>query len=252
MRLSLEAEPDEQEERVSRQPPSSRCSSRLRRRLRKLSAPAGGVVFGYHNVPVLGENDRRSHVVREVRDDEAATVRRIFEMATAGVGLKTIAMALHADGVRSPRAHEGRQRSWAPSSIRTVLFDVLYKGDVLWGRTKKRDAWGRRKQRGRPTSEWVVTKLDRLRIVNDEVWANGHDSLRTRQKSFGLKRALPRLAVSRDSKYLLSGFVRCGVCGGSIVQSWQALKSVYRCWYNWSRGPAVCTNTLTVPRTTPT
>ena len=33
-----------------------------------------------------------------------------------------------------------------------------------------------------------------------------------------------------------------------IVQSWQARKSVYRCWYNWSRGPAVCTNTLTVPQ----
>ena len=34
---------------------------------------AGGVVFGYRSVPVLGEGDRRSHVVREVRDDEAAT-----------------------------------------------------------------------------------------------------------------------------------------------------------------------------------
>ena len=135
--------------------PSSRCSSRLRRRLRKLSAPAGGVVFGYRNVPVLGENDRRSHVVREVRDDEAATVRRIFEMATAGVGLKTIAMALHADGVRSPRAHEGRQRSWAPSSIRTVLFDVLYKGDVLWGAPRSGTPGAVASSAGvRPVSGW--------------------------------------------------------------------------------------------------
>jgi hypothetical protein len=38
----------------------------------------------------------------------------------------------------------------------------------------------------------------------------------------------------------------CGVCGGTIVQSWMALKSVYRCWYSWSRGRAVCSNTLTV------
>ena len=72
----------------------------------------------------------------------------------------------------------------------------------------------------------MVTKLDRLRIVSDELWASARDSLRTRQNSFGLKRALPRLAGSRDSKYLLSGFVRCGVCGGSIVQSCQALKYV--------------------------
>jgi DNA invertase Pin-like site-specific DNA recombinase len=51
---------------------------------------AGGAVFGYRNVPVLGEGDRRSHVVREIREDEAATVRHIFEMAARGVGLRAI------------------------------------------------------------------------------------------------------------------------------------------------------------------
>ncbi len=65
-------------------------------------------MFGYRNVPVLGEGDRRSHVTREIREDEAGTVRRIFELAAAGVGLKTIAMTLNAEGVGSPRAREGR------------------------------------------------------------------------------------------------------------------------------------------------
>ena len=132
--------------------------------------------------------------------------------------------------------------------MRTVLFNPLYKGEALWGRTKKWDAWGRRKQRARPTSEWVSTRLEHLRIVSDDLWANAHDSLGARRKSFGFKHALPRLGGSHESKYLLSGFVRCALCNGGIVQSWQARKSVYRCWYNWSRGPAVCTNTLTVPQ----
>ena len=38
--------------------------------------------------------------------------------------------------------------------------------------------------------------------------ASAHDSLRTRQKSFGLKRALPRLAGSCDSKYLPPGRIK--------------------------------------------
>ncbi len=42
----------------------------------------------------------------------------------------------------------------------------------------------------------MVTKVDRLRIVSDELWASAHDSLRARQKSFGLKRALPRLEAA--------------------------------------------------------
>src|SRR5438093_515115 len=207
---------------------------------------SGGAVFGYRNVPVLDEGGRRSHVVREIRNDEAAIVRRIFEMVASGDGQKKIAMALNAEGTRAPRPRPGRHRSWAPSSVRAILFKPLYKGEVVWGRTKKRDSWGRRKQRDRPANEWVVTKVEHLRVVSDELWGAAHDSLRARQKSFGFKRALPRLASARESKYLLSGFVRCGVCGGSIVQSLIALKSVYRCWYNWSRGSSVCSNTLTV------
>ncbi len=90
---------------------------------------AGGVVFGYRNAPVFGEGDRRSHVTREIREDEAATVRRIFDLAAASVGLKSIAMTLNGEGVGSPRAREGRHHSWTPSSVRTVLFNPLYKGD---------------------------------------------------------------------------------------------------------------------------
>src|SRR5467141_3604649 len=68
----------------------------------------GGTVFGYRNVPVFGEGNCRSHVIREVREDEAVTVRQIFQMATDGKGLRTIAITLNAQGIRSPRAREGR------------------------------------------------------------------------------------------------------------------------------------------------
>jgi hypothetical protein len=36
------------------------------------------------------------------------------------------------------------------------------------------------------------------------------------------------------------------VCGGTIVQSLNANKPAYRCWYNHSRGGAVCSNSLVV------
>src|SRR5262245_16214168 len=47
----------------------------------------GGAVFGYRNVPVMTETGQRSHVVREIREDEAATVLRIFTMVAGGAGL---------------------------------------------------------------------------------------------------------------------------------------------------------------------
>src|SRR5438445_4497534 len=206
----------------------------------------GGTVFGYRNVPVVDQGGQRSHVVREIREDEAATVRHIFSLAAGGTGLRTIARALNAEGVRSPRARAGRHHSWAPSSVRSVLFNSLYKGEGLWGRTKKRDAWGRRKESNRPANEWVMTSVEHLRIVTDQLWASAHEALLSKQKTYGFKRGCPRAAGAFDSKYLLTGMVECGICGGTIVQTWTANKPAYRCWYNHSRGLAVCSDSLVV------
>ena len=178
--------------------------------------------------PVLGEGGRRSHVLRGIREDEAAAVRRIFSMTAQGTGLRTIARTLDAEGVRSPRARPGRHHSWAPSSVRTVLFNTRYKSEVVWGRTKKRDAWGRRKESDRPASDWVVTNIQHLRVVSDELWANAHEALQSRQKAYAFKRGAPRPAGALASKYLLTGMVECGVCGGTIVQTLNVLQAVTR------------------------
>ena len=207
---------------------------------------AGGIVFGYRNVPVLREDGQRSHVLREIREDEAAAVRRIFTMAAHSKGLRTIARTLNVEGAPSPRARAGRHHSWAPSSVRAVLFNPLYKGEVVWGRTKKRDAWGRKKESDRPANEWVVASVAELRIVSDELWANAHNALASRQKTYGFKRGSPRPARALDSKYLLTGMVECGVCGGTVVQTWSARKPAYCCGYHHSRGRAVCSNSLVV------
>jgi hypothetical protein len=91
-----------------------------------------------------------------------------------------------------------------------------------------------------------VTTVEHLRIVSDELWASAHESLQSRQKAFGFKHGSPRPAGVYDSKYLLTGMVECGVCGGTIVQTWNGLKPAYRCWYNHSRGRAVCANAVVV------
>jgi site-specific DNA recombinase len=206
----------------------------------------GGAVFGYRNVPVITEGGQRSHVVREIREDEAAIVRRIFSMVGAGPGLRKIAQTLNSEGLRSPRARAGRHHSWAPSSIRAVLFNRIYKGELVWGRTKKRDAWGRRKESDRPADEWTVTAVEHLRIVSDELWATAHEALQSRQKAYGFKRGASRRVGAFDSKYLLTGMVECGMCGGTIVQTWNGRKPAYRCWYNHSRGRAACSNSVVV------
>jgi site-specific DNA recombinase len=90
----------------------------------------GGKVYGYDNVEVLSPEGKRLHVVRKLNLEQAAVVRRIFEMCANGMGLTRIAKALNADDVPPPRHAEG----WAPSAIREMLYRSLYKGELVWGK----------------------------------------------------------------------------------------------------------------------
>lgn len=100
----------------------------------------GGRVFGYDNVEVLGISGERSHVTRKINGAEAAVVRRIFELSAAGAGLTRITKTLNEEGAPAARAQRGRPTAWASSSVREVLLRPLYRGEIVWNQTRKRDA----------------------------------------------------------------------------------------------------------------
>src|SRR5690606_23637097 len=127
----------------------------------------GGRVFGYDNVDVTLPDGTRSHVERRINADEAAVVRRMFELCASGYGLTRLTKTLNAEGHPAPRAQQGRPRAWAPSSVRAVLLRPLYAGRIVWNQTRKRDAWGRSKRRERPPTEFVTVECPELRIVDD-------------------------------------------------------------------------------------
>src|SRR4051812_6807326 len=82
----------------------------------------GGSCFGYRNVDVQDTGGARSHVTRQIEPAEAAVIQRIFHLSVEGHGIKAIAKRLNAEGAPSPRAQRGRSQTWAPSSVRAVLF----------------------------------------------------------------------------------------------------------------------------------
>jgi site-specific DNA recombinase len=137
--LSLTAFADELEREKARQ----RTYDAMIRKARS-GHVTGGRVFGYDNLVIVGFDGQRSHVERRINEREASTVRRILEMSTAGHGVRTIAKRLNADGVPAPRAQQGRPVAWAPSTVWEVLRRRLYRGEIVWNQSRKRDAWGRK------------------------------------------------------------------------------------------------------------
>jgi DNA invertase Pin-like site-specific DNA recombinase len=217
---------------------------------------AGGRVFGYANVPVTGADGKRQHVARQVKEVEAAVVRQIFEWCAGGLGYRKIAYRLNEAGAVCPMPRQGRPRAWSITTVRDILHRRLYRGEVTWNKTAKRDAWGQKAPHDRPAAEWVVVTRPELQIVPEDLWAAAHARLErthgaylraTRGQRWG------RPAGGLAGRYTLSKLAACGVCGGSLYvrtnQHGRRRVSFYHCVANVTRGRTVCENGHPMPMT---
>lgn len=62
----------------------------------------------------------------------------------------------------------------ATSSVREVLLRPLYRGQIVWDRTRKRDRWGLSRRADKPAGDWLHIDAPDLPIVSDELWAKAH------------------------------------------------------------------------------
>ncbi len=203
----------------------------------------GGKVFGYDNVRVNG------HVERRINDAHAVVIRRIFAMSLDGAGYSRIAKELNADGAVAPTPRKGTPVGWSPSSVREVLHRPLYRGEVIYNQTRRRDPDGTTTWASRPESEWLRVQRPELCIIPKDTWTTTHArlrSLRTHVAQVGVQntKAVRRHRRDIESKYVLSGFARCAECGGSVGVL-DRLR--YGCIAFHKRGAAVCDNNLTKP-----
>src|SRR5215468_8561941 len=253
--LSVTAFADEMEREKARQ----RTHDALVRKARA-GYVAGGSVYGYNNVevtlpdPVTGK-PKRLHVERRINEAEAPVVREIFEKAAAGWGTRRIAHDLNNRGVSAPPPRRpGRPRAWAPSTIYAMLTRPLYRGEVTWNRTRKRNAWGIQRQTVRAEGEWVQVEVPALRIVPEPLWQAVRARFRDTRASY-LRATNGQLwgrpANGIESKYLLTGLAQCGRCGGSLIVHSRASGSrranAYLCSYHHLRGSTVCPGGLVLP-----
>src|SRR5262245_35358021 len=198
---------------------------------------------------------KRLHVERRINEAEAAVVREIFEKAAAGWGTRRIAHDLNARGIVAPPPRRaGRPRAWAPSTIYAMLTRSLYRGEVAWNRTRKRNAWGIKRQTGRAEAEWVQLEVPGLRIIPEPLWQAVRERFRDTRASY-LRATNGQLwgrpANRIESRYLLTGLAQCGLCGGSLIVHSRASggrrANAYLCSYHHLRGSTVCPGGLVPP-----
>jgi site-specific DNA recombinase len=203
---------------------------------------AGGRCYGYRNVRAEGGGVRL-----EIDEHEGAVVRRIFEMSAEGMSLKRIAASLNRDKLPSPRPRaKSVHATWAPTAIREMLRRELYTGHVIWNRSRfvKVPGTNKRVARPRPRSEWHVVERPDLRIICEELWTRVQDRQSRMQELYGGRKGLLNRAASSNN--LLTGFLKCGECGGNlvIVTGRRRRNAMYGCPQHWYRG--ACGNNLRI------
>lgn len=180
----------------------------------------GGCSYGYDVVaidakgkPITGE--------RQVNEAEAHVVRDIFRRFAGGEGPRAIARALNESGVPGPSG-----RPWGDTTIRGhakkgtgLLNNTMYVGKARWGRQRfvKDPSSGRRVARLNSPGTEIVVEVPQLRIVDQQLW----EAVKLRQAEVSQPVSDPYSTASLNGshrpRFLLSGLLICGVCGGGYT-----------------------------------
>ena len=218
----------------------------LEGRVRK-GKSGGGLCYGYRVDHKRYEDGSIARGDRRIDETEAQTIWRIFEEYNAGQSPKSIAHRLNREGIPGPNGGK-----WGPSTIygnwrrgTGILNNELYAGRIVWNRQRyiKDPSSGKRQARLNPEHKWVTEEVPSLQIVDDVLWKLVRDKqLSTRRL---IKGNSNRTEMARRPKYLLSGLLKCGACGGGFSK---VSKHHYGC--STARNKATCDNLLVIRRDT--
>ncbi len=203
----------------------------------------GTKVYGYRNVPVYNDGDHPSPVKLEIHPEEAQVVRRIFETYADGYGIKLVARQLNEQGIAAPRSER-----WWDGTIRALLHQELYRGRMIWGRTRKEDRNGRTGLPVKQTMPAVTLERPDLAIIDQALWDAVHARMKEARTNYlrdGNGRLLGKPVGPSRSSALLSGLGACGVCGGGmsrITGGVSSARAYYACCKNHKQGSAGCPN----------
>ena len=182
--------------------------------------------FGYRRVKV--SDGMKERPTLEVDPATAPVVKEIFESSLSGYGLKEICRTLNDRGITN------RGKRWYKGGLHYLLTNEAYTGTAVWGRTTKVE---KAHDPVRVEGAWPA-------LVSRELFDAVQQAMRDRAPK-----------VQRPgrvgSKFLLSGLLKCGVCGRPY--SGQGAKSgqfaYYVCGTLFREGAGTCSaRYLNAPR----
>jgi site-specific DNA recombinase len=188
----------------------------------------GSLCYGYKVIGELDAHGQPLRGARRIEAAEAAVVRRIFTEFASGKSPRAIARTLNGEGVPGPAS-----RPWGDTTIRGhalrgtgILRNELYIGQLVWNRLRyvKNPSTGKRLSRLNAPAAWIRQPVPELRIIEHDLWEIVQARLGALRASRAVEKARAhRFWERRRAKHLLTGLVRCGICGSPMASVGSAL-----------------------------
>ncbi len=182
----------------------------------------GYAPYGYRYVKKSEANEERY----EVHDQEAETVRLIFDLYLELKSLNAVRQALNRRGIKTQRS-KGR---WCRTTIRAILTNESYTGTGYYGKRQSVESENsgryRRKLKSgvrlRDRSEWIPIRFPA--IIGEEVFKTTQKLLAHNYRPYAQTMYF----------YLLSGLIRCARCNSTFTgetkhNKYQHGYGYYRC-----------------------
>ena len=156
--------------------------------------------YGYRN-----ENDKLVII-----DEEAEVVKFIFDKYCDGDGANGIAKMLTEQGIKSPKEND----KWNDSTIRGILRNEKYKGDVSQGKTYTADPLSHKRYKNLGEADQFYVSEHHEPIISPEKFDMVQEILKERCGA----RANGRRIGNVGRKFAFSSRIRCGFCGNCFTR----------------------------------
>lgn len=176
-----------------------------------------------------------------VNEDEAQTVRMIYDMYLQGYGTTTIAKRLIELGIKNKKG----EVSWHTHGVMGIIKNEKYKGDILLGKTFTTDPISKRRLANFGEENQYYIRDHHEPIVSREVWDEAERIRKKRAKNKVVETTGNRERYTRQ--YAFSSMCECAYCGHKLTRRTRHSSSIYekpvwQCMNATKNGIANCPN----------
>ncbi len=179
-----------------------------------------GELVGFHGC--LGYDYDSKTKTLTINEKEAEIVKYIFNRYTEGIGCFRIADELTELGYKTKKGN----KVWHESSVRRIVKNEKYMGDVIMGKTFTVDPITKRRLENFNEEDKYLVENNHEPIISRETFEKAQAILKKRSSKYNSKGR----GEKYSRKYAFSSMIKCGYCQGTFTRrTWHSGKIVWSC-----------------------